>query len=384
MLLIPWALYLWVAGSGGTGAKTVAADFLSSRSAGRLSERTRRFIEACCTEPVSFWQAEAVEPGVGMSMREMATGRECFVYERTGSATLVPWDVMFSQVVAVDGVHCFSISGPYILPAASFRLQVERFLEEAIDATRLRDHSRDLIDYYLDCVDELLEPQRPEVRNTEGDRLVWTESTYSFNPAERGRVLGRLDQMRNFEAAPSDEGHEEFLWVSQRKDSLWSAATRARLKVLDETLVTEANSTKRDRLLRKRLLKALDDLLVYEQTDRRPLDKDTLFARGDMGDTGVGTDAPKGSTSGLDLDQLPPEARDQLRDMMDGIQMRWADETVPALGNQTPREAAKTASGRTQVAHLLNDFETHQRRAPNPQHTFDYNKLRRELGLEEE
>ncbi|MDA0337181.1 MAG: DUF2384 domain-containing protein, partial [bacterium] len=64
------------------------------------------------------------------------------------------------------------------------------------------------------------------------------------------------------------------------------------------------------------------------------------------------------------------------------IHMRWADESVPALGGKTPRQAVQTETGRREVGQLLNDFDNRQRRAPNPQDNFDYNRLRKELGLE--
>ena len=55
---------------------------------------------------------------------------------------------------------------------------------------------------------------------------------------------------------------------------------------------------------------------------------------------------------------------------------------MPALGGQTPGEAVGNEAGRQQVARLLDDFENEQQRPPEPQHAFDYDKLRRELGLE--
>ena len=68
--------------------------------------------------------------------------------------------------------------------------------------------------------------------------------------------------------------------------------------------------------------------------------------------------------------------------VLDGVHMRWADQSVPALGGQTPREAVRNEAGRQQVARLLDEFENDQQRPPEPQHAFDYDKLRRELGLE--
>ncbi|MEW6753749.1 MAG: hypothetical protein AB1505_22625 [Candidatus Latescibacterota bacterium] len=41
----------------------MAADFLQTPAARHLAGRTRAFIEVCRTEPLTFWQAQAVESG---------------------------------------------------------------------------------------------------------------------------------------------------------------------------------------------------------------------------------------------------------------------------------------------------------------------------------
>jgi len=304
----------------------------------------------------------------------MATGRECFVHERSGSRTIVPWDIMFGQVVAVDGIHTLSMSGPYPLPAARFRQRVERFLAEEIEADHLREHDEDLIDFYLACVDDLLHPQMPKLANMDGDPLEWTTSTYRFTPEQRGRLQGRLDQMRNIEA-DSAEGEDGagYSWIGHRTEGPMERVHRGRLKVGNETLVTECNSRKRDRLLRDRLEKNLSDLLAHEETTHKPLDMEAMRAAAER---------PKDAGGVIDPATLPPEVREQMHRMMDDMHMRWADGSVPALDGLTPREAVKTAEGRREVAQMLNDFENRQRRSPNPQDTFDFNRLRRELGLE--
>ncbi|MEE9417973.1 MAG: hypothetical protein V3W43_00765 [Desulfatiglandaceae bacterium] len=61
--------------------------------------------------------------------------------------------------------------------------------------------------------------------------------------------------------------------------------------------------------------------------------------------------------------------------------MNWADTKVPLLGNRTPKEAVKDPEGKRQVISLVKDWENLQARAKNPQFIFDFNKLRKELGL---
>ena len=86
----------------------------------------------------------------------------------------------------------------------------------------------------------------------------------------------------------------------------------------------------------------------------------------------------------MDLSTLPEEARQQITEMVEKQYMGWADQKIPALQNRTPREAIKTEAGREEVIELIDDWENSQLRMPNPQFSFDFNRLRRSLGLEVE
>ena len=43
----------------------------------------------------------------------------------------------------------------------------------------------------------------------------------------------------------------------------------------------------------------------------------------------------------------------------------WLDTRVPALGNKTPRQAARTASGRERLEALLAEFDRHTTDGPS-------------------
>ena len=120
-------------------------------------------------------------------------------------------------------------------------------------------------------------------------------------------------------------------------------------------------------------MRNLKEWIEYRVTSHKPLDLDNMSE----------SDGPQGSGA-MDLDTLPGEARQQLVEMMEKQYMGWADERIPALQNKTPKEAVKTKAGREKVIGLINDWENSQLRMPNPQFQFDFNTLRRELGLEVE
>jgi hypothetical protein len=58
----------------------------------------------------------------------------------------------------------------------------------------------------------------------------------------------------------------------------------------------------------------------------------------------------------------------------------WVDQPVPALGNITPREAARTPLGRERLEALLADFASHEETMPAAGHV-DVRMLRGKLGL---
>lgn len=71
-----------------------------------------------------------------------------------------------------------------------------------------------------------------------------------------------------------------------------------------------------------------------------------------------------------------------MRELRRRHNVAWLDESIPALGGQTPREAARTAKGRAALDVLLKDIENREMRAGGGA-AADVAWLRHELGLEE-
>jgi hypothetical protein len=78
------------------------------------------------------------------------------------------------------------------------------------------------------------------------------------------------------------------------------------------------------------------------------------------------------------LDQNDPAIRQVLEQFVLEQERRWLDESIPALGGRTPREAAADPIGREELTQLLDSFP-----GPTPDNpgTFDPDRLRRALGL---
>ena len=78
------------------------------------------------------------------------------------------------------------------------------------------------------------------------------------------------------------------------------------------------------------------------------------------------------------------EDRALLNGFLETLYLEWAERACPSLGNHMPRHVATSAAGREQVAALIADMVRHDpgtRRVG--QASFDYNKLRAHVGLDE-
>lgn len=94
---------------------------------------------------------------------------------------------------------------------------------------------------------------------------------------------------------------------------------------------------------------------------------------------------PNASTSSKKPRRRPehtPEEQLHLFDWKRSYYAGWLDESIPALGNRTPRAAARTRAGRAKLVALLDDFERGEANLPAAERA-DFDELRRELGLVE-
>ena len=83
----------------------------------------------------------------------------------------------------------------------------------------------------------------------------------------------------------------------------------------------------------------------------------------------------------------PPseEQRQVLLEFKEQHYATWPDIPLPALKGKTPRDAVRSKEGRAAVVKLLRSMEFDERRmGESDGPAYDFGKLRRALGLEEE
>jgi hypothetical protein len=142
-------------------------------------------------------------------------------------------------------------------------------------------------------------------------------------------------------------------------------------------MTIEVNSEKRAQKIRKKIETLLKETAVYKTSVLQSVEQA-------MEGIKEREDSPEALFERQEQEKFSqlPEVQEALRSMMEKHWQTWPDQKIPALGNKTPRQAAKTALGREQLEALFLLYESYTGKAqgvPQP----DTRQLRSMLGLDD-
>lgn len=349
----------------------------------------REFIEQACRSHPSFFVVEATVPGRSIDLKDVLTGRRFRVLEQSASRTFQPGDLTYTRVLTAGGASIMIGAAPWIIPP-SWHVRILEFRDTLpprgpMPREDLRTYDVEIRRFYHDIVDALLHPALPQLTNTDGDPIELTTMTYAL-AMPVGEALERLRPLATIrgEAHVEDETRDGsgaltsavLSWIKagnrQRKD--WDNTVLGTLRLEVSRLVIDVNSARRREKIAKEIAKRLGPAATLTDTTVT----DPIEAMTARRAPRAGGDAP----ATPDLPELPrtPEIEALEAELARKHWDAWMDEKIPALGNRTPRQAAKTALGRERLEALLVDYARSAERAPSAFRP-DVAELRRRLGL---
>ena len=327
-------------------------------------ELHREFIEQACKSPASFVVIEAVSTGRALDIKDILTGRRFHVLEQSASRTLRVGDVLFTRVVTAGGGSIMIGACPWVIPA-SWHIPLidmrERFRpKQPLTRDELADYSFEIRQAYHEIVDALLHPTLPVMQNTDGDPLELTTLTYELgvSVAEAVKRLTPLATLRG-DVHVSDEERDAsgaleratLTWIKagNRKHKDWDNTTLGTLRLDGSRLEVEVNSARRRRRIEKEIAKHLGSAATLVDTTITDLADALEQRREHRPVTTPHLAAPADPPRSPELEAIEAELARKHWDA-------WLDTRVPALGNRSPRQAARTAAGRERLEALLADY----------------------------
>ena len=241
--------------------------------------------------------------------------------------------------------------------------------------------------WLIDIIDRARVPQIPDVRNAEGDELLFCTLHYPFaegTAADDLRLaLSRCPQLRQANAT-------FWNWTGPQRSAKALAAQKQPLKsqtftttlddgslvlgnveLKDQALILSVNSQARAERGRVLLSEVLDGLVAQPLVEIQTLEQCM---------------ATRNPAPPPRLNLSEQERRTIIHDGLERHYRHLLDEPIPALGNKSPRAAVRTAKGRARVVDWLKTLENHT--AESASHndemaTYDFSWLWAELGVNE-
>lgn len=308
----------------------------------------------------SVFEVTDVRRDEGMTVRDVRTGDVVDVDERLGTRGMRPGTYLLARPLPTGTGRYQFFGGILQVPDHS--------LQDAMAALDGDPSPSDV----LGLVGRMSGP--PGLQNTDGDDLVLCEITWRVDDPdaaaaaldERFEARGEVGRTGEGVGDPDDDDPElEWSWLRD-PDAADAAARRTvlgRLVLRGDELVAEVNSVERSIAVRALVEGAVPDVELVEELRQ---DADDIRADAEYERALFGDDAGSSKRPGLDPANLPPEVLAAVRAQFDRYEESWVDESIPALGGLTPRQALDDPTRRDDLFRLLDQMEARNAASPAP------------------
>jgi hypothetical protein len=355
----------------------------------------RRYIETACSQPYSFFQVIDVDPDNSLTVKDIFLNQTHVVLEKSGSRPGAKGSILFSKMICMDGVSLMLGCFPLLIPDRYYGWLIDLREEIKADAggniTResLLEEDSEFRAIFFDMHDQYQKKPMPELQNTDGDPLAPVKLIYELKclPAEAFERLKTLSLDQTDEQLLSDASLDKsgnlqkvsFPWLKRgnEKHPDWENTVMGHIAIDRRKLTIDVNSARRAQTIKKEIKNRLKSKAAHQKsvmTSAQKMMEQQMAAGPSVKEKMRREEHDK-------LMQLP-EVQKKIAAMAEKHWETWPDVALPALGNLTPRQAAKDPVGREKLEALLLHFEVTRDKAEESLFLPDIVRLRRSLGLD--
>jgi hypothetical protein len=344
-------------------------DIFLESEAKQLSSAELNYLQGVRGSHLRLYEILEVKPDQGIEVRDLWDERRFYVRERAATRQIVAWDLAVARIgPAGDGETVFETL-PYVFPAAHKeellrRLRkAHRFFTYDYPGKSLSEFFKTMAPVFHKLwLEHVALRPRPKLMTGDGEPFIFAKVVFDLLDREAA-ILSLADRDDIV-----DHGDGSYAWLEPAGAFQRSVGT---MSFEEKRVVFETTSQKRAEKGRDELSNLFGRAVRFRAISYE--DVGQALKR-----------AP--STNKQKEPEIPiEEQRKVLGEYYEQHYRKWLDEPVPALGNRTPRHAAKLKTVRPKLVALLKDFESHserQRRAGEI--AYDFGWMWKELGLNRE
>jgi SEC-C motif len=363
------AYHSWFVFDFDLGEGQTVFDLFLEREAKKLSSGECNFMDGMRGSHLRLYEIIEVKVDQGFDLRDLWDDRRLWVRECLATRELATWDVIAGRLGrGAEGEAVFETI-PHVYPATA-KDGLLKGLRKAHQLFTREFPERSLADFFRSMapvfhqlwLEQVVLRPMPKIMTSDGDPFVFAKVIFDLldRDALTTALTGHPDVV--------DHGDGSYAWLEEAGTFQRSLGT---IVVEDRRVVFETTSQHRAERGKEFLQRLLGDAVSFR-----------VIAYEDVGQALKRAPArPKDK-----MPEIPPEVQAEvLGRFYEEHYRKWLDQPVPALGDRTPRHAAKLKTVRPKLITLLKDFESHaerQRRAGEP--TYDFGWMWKELGLARE
>lgn len=310
-----------------------------------------------------------VKPDQGFEVRDLWDDRRLYVRERAATREIVAWDLVVARIGrGGDGDTVFETL-PYLFRAAE-KDDLLKGLRKAHQVFTHEFPNEGISDFFQRMapvfhklwLERVALPPRPKLITGDGEPFIFAKVIFDLLDREAAiRSLADRDDI-------VDHGDGSYVWLEPAGNFQRSVGT---MVIEENRILFETTSQKRAEKARDELPSLFGGVVRFRAISYE--DVEQAMKR-----------APQ-TTKQKEPDIPIAEQRKILGEYYENHYRKWLDEPVPALGNRTPRHAARLKTMRPKLIALLKDFESHsERQRRSGEVAYDFGWMWTELGLKRE
>lgn len=355
--------------------------------AGSLSEECREMLDQWLQSRLGFYEVISVNPGEGLTIRDIFTGQRFQICERTASRAVHRYDLLFTRPLKVFGTYGVSVAG-LVIPR-TWKTSLEGAIRCELARYRKRNPGAGWDQFFREkaykinrlIVRMLLDRSRPRLRTSSGEALLPSRAWFEVADADADAVSAVLHDHEHFKPQLIERDKDGRLikagwtWFGPMTDDMapvTGSLVLGEVRLQRGFLSLQCLSHERLEMGKQLLFELLGRSVRHRLDDfKNP--------------PAVGAYDGLNTRSQASGGALSPEVADAVQRFLNNYYRRWVDEPVPALDGSSPRDACQTTEGRNQVIELLKlleNMEEKKRRSGEPY--VKVSVIRQELGLPEE
>lgn len=327
------------------------------------SRGERVFLETGRHTSMQLYEVIAVEPGKGMTLRDVMHRNEVQVQERTASQTLRAWDLIAARVVPKGASGQPELDGGLFPIRDELRPSLVAQLKQMEIEYDEAERKALLPIIFLEA---WIAPPNPQLLNSDRETLVMTK--VYFDVVDQEKLSDALDNGPELAC-----GNEAWTWSwtemgKQRHEPIWLGS----LQIVKGRLEVHTNSRERGERAKTMIEKLVGESAKYRVTEYQDMAQVMASVQ----------DKPRKSKP-LPAELAEP-ARHAVLQYLEQHYARWIDEPIPMLDGETPREAATKPELRGRVAKLIEGLEKmYEKAREEGSAAYDPTWMWKELGLED-